>query len=512
MRTQKRILFIGFLLCLLAVFPTGCGDKEKSFTELSQLNDSSISIAMWSGGPMERAKAQFFPKAQAVVAVDSIAMNIANLRGKKVDAFLTSRVFYDTYPDKQGLKLLDGELGSTDYAFFFAQTAKGRALRDQMNEFIAKADESGLRAELEALWLSDAAVEKAEYTGSEDPNAPELVFAAEYQTPPFGYMDGDACTGFDVAYADCFCKEYGYRMKVVGLPFSMISAGDVSGEYDFAGGALMVDESLAASKTVSDIHYRSPFVIVVRDEEAGGSPFSLKDSLRKTFIEDARWKMYLGGLLTTLLIFSVSAVLGSLLGFILYLAGLEAGKGFHRVVGAVFTVLHITPTVVLLMIFYHIIFHGVNISGLIISIIVFVLLTAGSVYNLMLSAVATVDRGQTEAAVALGCRPSQAFFRVVMPQAMRHFLPLYKGELVGLVKVTSIVGYIAVQDLTKVSDIIQTRTFDAFVPLFCSAVLYILLAFLLIRLVDIVFKRTDPKSRSREKILAGIPKEKEAAL
>lgn len=54
---------------------------------------------------------------------------------------------------------------------------------------------------------------------------------------------------------------------------------------------------------------------------------------------------------------------------------------------------------------------------------------------------------------ALGYTKQQAFFRIVMPQAAMHFLPVYKGEFISLVKMTSIVGYIAVEDLTKMSDL-----------------------------------------------------------
>jgi len=72
-----------------------------------------------------------------------------------------------------------------------------------------------------------------------------------------------------------------------------------------------------------------------------------------------------------------------------------------------------------------------------------------------------------------------SFVYIVLPQAMERVLPIYKGELISLVKMTSIVGYIAVQDLTKAGDIIRSRTFDAFFPLIMVAIIYFLLAWLL---------------------------------
>jgi polar amino acid transport system substrate-binding protein len=65
---------------------------------------------------------------------------------------------------------------------------------------------------------------------------------------------------------------------------------------------------------------------------------------------------------------------------------------------------------------------------------------------------------------------------------------------------TSIVGYIAVQDLTKASDIIRSRTFDAFFPLIIVAVLYFVIAWLLTLLLQRLEIMTN--SRSRRKVAA----------
>jgi polar amino acid transport system substrate-binding protein len=64
---------------------------------------------------------------------------------------------------------------------------------------------------------------------------------------------------------------------------------------------------------------------------------------------------------------------------------------------------------------------------------------------------------------------------------------------------TAIVGYIAVQDLTKASDIIRSRTFDAFFPLIMVAVLYFIMAWLLTSLLEMVRLKTAPRRRRRER-------------
>ena len=106
-----------------------------------------------------------------------------------------------------------------------------------------------------------------------------------------------------------------------------------------------------------------------------------------------------------------------------------------------------------------------------------------------------VDKGQREAGIASGFTKVQTFVHIIMPQALRQVLPVYKGEFVSLVKMTSIVGYIAVEDLTKASDIIRSRTFDAFFPLIMAAVIYIFIAWLLTLVLDYVEVSIDPKKR-----------------
>jgi polar amino acid transport system substrate-binding protein len=88
----------------------------------------------------------------------------------------------------------------------------------------------------------------------------------------------------------------------------------------------------------------------------------------------------------------------------------------------------------------------------------------------------SVDNGQWEAGAALGLNKMQTFRFVAFPQALRRIIPVFKGEVIALIKSTSIVGYVAVLDLTCVGDIIRTRTLDAFFPLILVSIIYIILS------------------------------------
>jgi polar amino acid transport system substrate-binding protein len=95
----------------------------------------------------------------------------------------------------------------------------------------------------------------------------------------------------------------------------------------------------------------------------------------------------------------------------------------------------------------------------------------------------------------MGFSKVKTFVHIVLPQAVQRVLPVYKGEFIALVKMTSIVGYIAVQDLTKASDIIRSRTFEAFFPLIMVAVIYFVLAWLLTFLIERIQWQITPKRK-----------------
>ncbi len=105
----------------------------------------------------------------------------------------------------------------------------------------------------------------------------------------------------------------------------------------------------------------------------------------------------------------------------------------------------------------------------------------------------SIDKGRKEAAIAGGFTRVQTFWYILLPQALRSILPVYKGEFISLLKMPSIVGYIAVQDLTKASDIIRSRTFDAFFPLFMVAIIYLALAWLMAWLLGRIEISVKPK-------------------
>jgi polar amino acid transport system substrate-binding protein len=139
-----------------------------------------------------------------------------------------------------------------------------------------------------------------------------------------------------------------------------------------------------------------------------------------------------------------------------------------------------------------------------VAVITFTLTFAAAMFRMLQTGVGAVDKGQYEASCALGFSDRQTFYKVLLPQAVIHFMPSYKAEVTALIKATAVVGYIAVQDLTKVGDIIRSRTYEAFFPLVAVAVIYFILANILTLIVQRLQISVDPKTRKPEDILKGV--------
>ena len=86
-----------------------------------------------------------------------------------------------------------------------------------------------------------------------------------------------------------------------------------------------------------------------------------------------------------------------------------------------------------------------------------------------------VDRGQMEAGRSLGLTQGQTMKSIVLPQAIKSILPALGNEFITLLKETSVVGYIAIVDLTRAGDIVRSRTFEPFFSLISVAVVYFIL-------------------------------------
>ena len=250
-------------------------------------------------------------------------------------------------------------------------------------------------------------------------------------------------------------------------------------------------------------------LVLVLILSAGKTGFlsDIGESFEKTFVRENRWMLFAEGVCNTLKITLWSIVLGTILGFVLFMLCRNGNRAANTITNFCMWLVQGMPMVVLLMILYYIIFASAAFGGITVAVIGFTLTFGASVFSMLKMGVNTVDRGQYEAGYALGHSNRDTFFRFIFPQALPRILPAYQGQVAELIKSTSIVGYIAVQDLTKMGDIVRSRTYEAFFPLIAVTIIYFVLEGVISSLVGSIRIRIDPKKRKPEHILRGVKTE-----
>ena len=216
---------------------------------------------------------------------------------------------------------------------------------------------------------------------------------------------------------------------------------------------------------------------------------SITESFTNNLIAEDRYRMILDGLQVTLLITLCAALLGTLLGGLVCWMRMNRRRWLQQVAKVYIELMRGTPVLVLLMLMYYVVMAPLDATGIVVAVVTFAMNTAAYISEMLRTTIQGIDRGQTEAGLALGFTPRQTFFKIVLPQVVKAVMPVYQGEVVSLLKGTSIVGYIAVADMTRASDLIRSRTFDAFFPLIMTAIIYFLMAWLIGLLLQSLVQR-----------------------
>ncbi len=216
-------------------------------------------------------------------------------------------------------------------------------------------------------------------------------------------------------------------------------------------------------------------------------------SFNRTVLEESRYILFLNGLRATLVISLLAIIIGTILGFGLFL--LQKTKfRFLTILSCAFVrFLQGVPVTVLLLTFYFGIFGTINIEPIIVAIIAFSIYFSAYVCEIIKGASASINRTQIDSAYALGFTKMQTFKYIILPQVLSYVIPVYKNESVSLIKSTSIAGYISVMELTKVSDIIRNRTYEAFFPLIFTALIYFVICYIFGKVLDLIYKKVNPR-------------------
>ena len=435
---------------------------------------------------------------------DDLSSELLALQNGVLDAVLADMPLAQlAVAEQPALAIFPETLASDSYGLALA---KDSPLTAQVSAIIESYAADGTLDALADKWMgADEDAKTIEVESYDAPNG-TLHYVHDLTLAPMSYVgEGGESLGYEVELVTRIAKELGMELEVTQTNFNALLPMLASGRADIASGSISITDERRQSVDFAAPHYAGGVVLLVRAADLGASAAvvetgfaaGLAESFRKTFIEENRWQMILSGLGVTVVISLCAALIGSVLGFGLCMLRRSRNRGIALLAAAVIRLIQGIPTLVLLMVLYYIVFASTRLNGVVIAIIAFAINFGVYVSEMIRTGIDAVDRGQWEAAASLGFGRTKTFTKVIAPQAARHTLPVYKGELISMVKMTSVVGYIAVEDLTKATDLIRSRTFEAFFPLIVTALLYFVLAWGLTGLLGLVELRIDPKRRPR---------------
>lgn len=227
------------------------------------------------------------------------------------------------------------------------------------------------------------------------------------------------------------------------------------------------------------------------------------DKFTQDFITDGRWHFITKGLGVTLEVTLLSLIFGAIIGLIIGIIRCahdqQTANELRGIKGIVLTALDAicklyvtiirgTPVLVQLLIMYFIILVSAQ-SKVAVAVVTFSINSGAYVSEIFRGGIMSIDKGQMEAGRSLGLNYVQTMIYTIIPQAMKACLPSLVNEMITLLKETSICGYIGLNELTRGGDIIRGTTFDALLPLFGVAIIYLVLVLGISYLASILERR-----------------------
>jgi arginine/lysine/histidine transport system permease protein len=185
----------------------------------------------------------------------------------------------------------------------------------------------------------------------------------------------------------------------------------------------------------------------------------------------------LKGIGVTLKIVLVAGLLGFAFGIILAIFKISSSKALNWFADVYTSIFRGTPLILQLMIIYYgapqII--GFEISAYTAAVVSFSLNSGAYISEIIRAGILAVDKGQKEAAMALGVPSKRMMWDIILPQAMKNILPALMNEFITLTKESAIVTVIAVDDIMRRAYIVGGEQYRFFEPLIIAGLIYYLM-------------------------------------
>ena len=220
---------------------------------------------------------------------------------------------------------------------------------------------------------------------------------------------------------------------------------------------------------------------------------SLKMGFYQTFRLEDNYQYFVKGLGTTLTVTVFALVIGVIIGVLVAIIRSahdqqpERKKGLplkilNGICKVYLTVIRGTPMMVQLLIMWFVVWasaRSTDSNMMKCAILAFGINSGAYVAEIFRSGIMSIDKGQMEAGRSVGLTYAATMRYIIIPQAFKNVLPALGNELITLVKETSVVTVIGLRDLTKGAMIVQSKTYQALIPYFAIAAIYLVIVMFL---------------------------------
>ena len=209
---------------------------------------------------------------------------------------------------------------------------------------------------------------------------------------------------------------------------------------------------------------------------------SIGQSFYNAWVPERRYLAYLSGLRMTLLISLFAVIIGIAIGIILAIIRVSSKHSSNPLLSVLnafakvyITVIRGTPMIVQIMIIYNLIFTSPNTNPIVVGAVCCGINSGAYVSEIIRAGIESIPIGQMEAGRSLGLTYSMTMRTIILPQAIKNILPALGNEFIVLVKETSVISVIAVNDLMKMAGYVGSRTWDVIPPYVIAAAIYLVM-------------------------------------
>lgn len=206
--------------------------------------------------------------------------------------------------------------------------------------------------------------------------------------------------------------------------------------------------------------------------------------------------VFISGLRLTIFISFTSFAIATILGVFVALARMSSNKVISTIAAGYINVLRAVPLLVFIVFLYYgvaIFFRISFLTAVQAGILAFSLQYSAWLGEIFRSGIQAVPKGQREAAMAMGMGPVRAFVTIILPQAVRVAIPPTGNMMIGMIKDSSLVYIIGVQDLFRNSQLLANRTFRYFEIYLALVLIYLALTTAVYYGMKLLERRLEPR-------------------